>query len=351
MLKKERKLSKPVLLTEKSHLQMLSKSKLSSAILFEDSILEDNKGTGYQLLYFTGKQTIYKHWMGEFVIDEKVLSEMVANFDAGISGQKVPVNYNHYSNEKAAGWITRLYLSDDKKKLLGDIEWTPAGAQAIRDKEYQYYSSEFHLSMFKTGESDTVYSNVLTGGALTNIPFLKKTDIQLSESEKQEITEEKMTNEEMILALKEHGVDVVALQASAGSNEVRLSELQTKLSATELSLSESQAALSELKSQVSADKIEALYEKALTDNKVLPVHKAMFTGHLKSIDLNTADVYIASLPALFKSEATFDSGGNESVESGKEGDEYALDKAATAYQQKNKVSYEEAVKAIKAGGK
>lgn len=346
--KKDRKLSNPVLLNEKSHLQLLSKSKLSSAILFEDSELENNKGTGYQLLYFTGDNTTYKHWMGEFSINEKVLSEMVANFNSGIAGQKIPVNYNHYSNEKAAGWIINLYLSDDKRTLLGDIEWTPAGAQAIRDKEYQYYSSEFYLEKFKTSETEQTYSNVLSGGALTNIPFLKKTDIKLSESENQETAEEVMTKEEMIVALKEHGVDVVELQTATGSRETQLSELQTKLSATEQRLSESQVELSALKLSVAESSVNALYDKALSEGKICPAQEAMFKGYVKSIDLSDAAEYASKLPVIVKFEAHSSSAGSDQDDLS---DETVLFAKAEAYSKENKCSFEEAVKAIKAGGK
>lgn len=124
---------------------------------------------------------------GDFEITEADLHEYAANFANGVGlveqDKKAPIDYAHDMAGKAAGWITRLRVSDDGQTLIGDgVTWTPAAEQAIKDGEWKYISSEFNprgMPWFdaegsEDGDNITFINNVLTGAALTNIPLFKK---------------------------------------------------------------------------------------------------------------------------------------------------------------------------------
>ncbi|WP_437770625.1 phage protease [Arthrobacter sp. KNU40] len=120
-------------------------------------------------------------WHGEFEITPDDIQQFVINAASGIglveADPKVPVNYGHESWDKAAAWIPKLYASEDGNALLGDPEWTPAAAQAIKDGEWKYISPEFNPRSYPWEDPEQEYnfvSNVLTGAALTNIPLFKK---------------------------------------------------------------------------------------------------------------------------------------------------------------------------------
>lgn len=123
-------------------------------------------------------------WHGDFELTGEDLNEMAKNFGEGVGlvvedSVKAPVNYGHMMADKAAGWIKRVYVSavDGTAALLGDVEWTPAAEQAIKDGEWAYLSPEFNPRgcPWEDPEQEfTFVDNVLTGAALTNIPLFKK---------------------------------------------------------------------------------------------------------------------------------------------------------------------------------
>ncbi|KAB2587290.1 hypothetical protein BS297_01015 [Rhodococcus erythropolis] len=120
-------------------------------------------------------------WHGDFEITKQDLQQFAANVQAGVGlvadDPKVPLNYGHASYDKAAGWISHVYVSDDGEALLGDPEWTPAAVEAIKGGEWKYISPEFNPRDWPWEDPEEEYhfvNNVLTGAALTNIPLFKK---------------------------------------------------------------------------------------------------------------------------------------------------------------------------------
>ncbi len=111
-----------------------------------------------------------------------------------VQNGRIPIDYDHLADEpagstKAAGWITGLSLETganiklrDAEKFSGldsaaeyalaTIEWTPKGAEAVRDRYYLYVSPTF-VSHYKD-EQDVDHGATLIGTALTNRPFLRK---------------------------------------------------------------------------------------------------------------------------------------------------------------------------------
>ncbi|NIL77120.1 phage protease [Rhodococcus sp. B10] len=123
-------------------------------------------------------------WHGDFELSGTDLEEMATHFGEGVglvveAETKAPVNYGHMMADKAAGWIKRVYVQavDGTAALLGDVEWTPAAEQAIKDGEWRYLSPEFNPRGYPWEDPEqefTFVDNVLTGAALTNIPLFKK---------------------------------------------------------------------------------------------------------------------------------------------------------------------------------
>lgn len=124
-------------------------------------------------------------WHGDFETTRADIYEYVEHFNQKIglpedNDGEAPVNYSHKGDEKAGGWMKKLRaeeFADGRLHLVADFEPTPAGAKAIKDKEFKYLSPEFNpraLPWEDPEEEWRFVSNVITGAALTNIPLFKK---------------------------------------------------------------------------------------------------------------------------------------------------------------------------------
>lgn len=114
----------------------------------------------------------FKHGSyGEFSITPNDVEAWQRNL-ARLPGGRAPIDLDHRSdrsprNTEAAGWITAVDLDGDRP--MAEVEWTPVGRQAIEEKRYLFFSPSYGRHKTETGE---VIDNTLTGGALTNKPFL-----------------------------------------------------------------------------------------------------------------------------------------------------------------------------------
>lgn len=126
-------------------------------------------------------------WHGDFEITIADLHEFAANFAKGIglveADKRAPINYAHEAWNKAAGWITSLAVDEAREALVASVEWTPEGAQGLKDKEWAYISPEFNPRGCPWSDAEgskdpngvpEFINNVLSGAALTNIPLFKK---------------------------------------------------------------------------------------------------------------------------------------------------------------------------------
>lgn len=102
-----------------------------------------------------------------------------------LPGSRAAIDLDHsadrpqpFRSTEAAGWVTDVNLDGDK--AYATLEWTPLGAQAIREKRYLFFSPSY--GPFTT-EDGTKHDDVLTGGALTNRPFLNMPAIQLASAD------------------------------------------------------------------------------------------------------------------------------------------------------------------------
>lgn len=118
-------------------------------------------------------------------ITSEMLQDIVANYDKGVRGQDISIEYNTHDNDDgqnpAAAWFKKLSLSEDKKSLLGQVEYTPTAKQMIEDKEYKYLSVE--IEPLYEDEKGKLHNNVLLGATFTNRPAVKGLNpLKLSEN-------------------------------------------------------------------------------------------------------------------------------------------------------------------------
>ncbi len=155
------------------------------ALITKVKLKADSRGDAPSQIEVLRAGTWDTPWHGDFEITMVDLHEFAANFAKGIGlvadDPKAPINYAHESWEKAAGWITGLSVDDARQALTASVEWTPAGAQAIKDGEWSYISPEFNPRGLPWEDPEggvdgipVFINNVLTGAAVTNIPLFKK---------------------------------------------------------------------------------------------------------------------------------------------------------------------------------
>ena len=221
---------------------------------------------------YTGE---YQHHSGSFELKEDHIDEFIKNFESNVLGIQPAVNFNHIRNDKAAGWIvgmSKRNISIDlsngtTREAVGldiDVNWTQSGIDSIKGGEYKYFSIEFTFE-FVNSETQAKTNNVVTGGAITNIPFLKQTQVALEEGDiNSEEGVEVMKKDEMLLSLKkDYDLDVQALQDNAKELEsakleiVSLTEMNDRLKKD----------LHEVKKSFEKEKIDTLLSDLIKSGK------------------------------------------------------------------------------------
>jgi len=111
------------------------------------------------------------------------ISRFAENINNRIRGIDPDIDYDHKldpsKGNSAAGWVKKAEARHNGLWLF--VEWTSKAKQAVRDREYRYFSSEF-VPSWKDEKTGKEYQDVLLGGGLTNRPFVKDlVPINLSE--------------------------------------------------------------------------------------------------------------------------------------------------------------------------
>ena len=102
------------------------------------------------------------------------------NVNQKVRGIDLYVNYDHREHGgEAAGWIKQAEARDDGLWVF--VEWTEDAAKKLKNKEYRYWSTEYS-DEWEDPHTGQKHNDVLFGGALTNVPFLKNlVPVNLSE--------------------------------------------------------------------------------------------------------------------------------------------------------------------------
>lgn len=152
------------------------------SLLTKVSIKADASGNAPSEIELLRTGTWHTPWHGDFEITLADLHEFAANFAKGVglveADKKAPINYAHESWDKAAAWVPKVRVDEEREALVAyDIEWTPAAVEALKAGEWKYISPEFNPRGFPWEDPEAEFEfvdNVLTGAALTNIPLFKK---------------------------------------------------------------------------------------------------------------------------------------------------------------------------------
>lgn len=118
---------------------------------------------------------------GEFIYDGKKFTitpdkirAMVANFEKGVKGEKVPLNWRH-DDDKDTGWVYTLQATPDASAAYAAFQVTePDYKSKVDNGTVCYTSSEIDLDF--EDESGKKHGPVFEGLALTNRPFLRGMD-------------------------------------------------------------------------------------------------------------------------------------------------------------------------------
>lgn len=229
---------------------------------------------------------------GKIEITTGDLQTMLENFNGNarrLSEDGKPIlqfDYSHASEQKAAGWIKGLELSEDGNALFATVDWTPPAKEAIQNKEWKFSSPTIERN-YTDAETGKVYDVVLTGAALTNIPFLKGMK-EVALSEETQNKEGVMVTHEEVLAFLETATDeqkaeIAAVVGPPAEMAEPDKEKEEKLEMSEgkiLQLSEKVTTLTETVQKVTsklelAEK-ENQFMKLVTEGKATPGQKDAF---------------------------------------------------------------------------
>lgn len=113
----------------------------------------------------------YKHpKYGTISVTAERAKRFAENIKNKVRGTVDPsINYVHNNENEAAGWVKNAEDRTDGLWLF--VEWVKDAAQAIKDKKWRYFSSEFEDEW--EDPQGNKHKDVILGGALTNRPFMK----------------------------------------------------------------------------------------------------------------------------------------------------------------------------------
>lgn len=246
-------------------------------------------------------------------------------------GEQILIDFDHASatgDTKAAGWYTgQTRIGTDglgRHALFAEVEFTPAGATAVRSKEYRFISPEFSRT-YRDETGKLVKKVRMWATALTNRPFLPDmAAVTLSDMGVRDLTPDpEPTNDEgdttmdaavlKLLGLPEDADEKALLEAITNLNEKAtksddLQEQVTKLSGqAELDDEGLKKLIADAQKGVTAAKElhdmkrDTLLAKAVEDGKILPVQKESL-ANLFDLDPEGITKYLDATPAKSFSE-------------------------------------------------
>ncbi len=222
---------------------------------------------------------------GEVDITDDILSALIENFESGVRGIDISIDYTHDNDDgedPASCWIKELFKQKDENGapgLFANVEFTSKGRILVKSKEYKYVSADFQISYVTESGRHVPY--VLCGGTLTNRPFIKEMNqIKLSEYKPKKEEKFKMDKEALFSALKGFGIDVSALQDTIETLEAKIEGFENKIRELNAMPAEKETEIAALKSElketndklVSGEKDQA-FETLVSEGKLLPVQK------------------------------------------------------------------------------
>lgn len=108
-------------------------------------------------------------WYGTLDWNAERLQRMVDHHNRGVLGVTPMLNFDHQGGA-AAGWLPAGAVAyQPGQGLVGDVDLTELGKEAVGKQFYRYISAEWWDTY--TDSQGNKYPDVLAGAALTNTPF------------------------------------------------------------------------------------------------------------------------------------------------------------------------------------
>lgn len=152
-------------------IQLSEKPQRTLRMLAEFTAPAEGKTTSWVTLTRTGSFTDPRY--GRFQITRDMLLSMVGNFDANTFGQEIFLDVNHNPGAGAAAKVLKLSLEGDR--LRAQVEWTPYGIDAVKEKGYRYLSADYYEN-YQDNEKGDFHGPTLVGAGLTVRPVIKRLD-------------------------------------------------------------------------------------------------------------------------------------------------------------------------------
>lgn len=193
-------------------------------ITHEIQFSEDGSAAPEQTLLRVGK---FKHpKYGVVDITATHLQSFVANHAAKVRRVDDAVDFGHNTGGPAAAWLAGVRFDEKNGKLLFKPDWTPKGAESVKNKEYKYLSADFDLD-YEDNESGKKFGPTLNGAGLTNRPFVKGMEaIQLSEGDS-------MNLEQALAMIEQLKAQLAQMQGQQQQGAGAMGALQAKFSEVE----------------------------------------------------------------------------------------------------------------------
>lgn len=151
-------------------------------------------------MFRTGK--FYHAWYGDLNFDKPYLESMIRNYKSGVYPTRISFDLDHDPTKGAVGWLSeeedslsivekvvKNFMGQEETVhfLIGKVDLNSYGYGLVADSIYRYFSAEIHPKYKgrekivakdeKGNDVELVHSTetpVLTGGSLTNKPFIEK---------------------------------------------------------------------------------------------------------------------------------------------------------------------------------
>ncbi len=178
-----------------------------------------------------------------------LMQEFIKNFQDRICGEKLPLDYGHEPDDKAApGWITNLKITkneDGGQSIFATLDITdPEAQENIQNGSLCYISPQLILG-WEDPETGETY-NVIRSAALTNYPYIKNMRKIIANFEEVSKEVKKMLTAEEI-KVKENELEV---------KETELSKKEKGFVDQEAKLKEGEEALGKEKKEFEGVKLE-----------------------------------------------------------------------------------------------
>lgn len=207
-----------------------------------------------------------KDGRGPYQVDDAANVIRVSFQSANVD--KLPIDYNHAidiaaprgEGSPAAGWISRMEARADG--IWGLVEWTPAAARAITEKEYRFLSPVL---------VHTPKGRILSiaRASLTNNPNLTLTALNAAQKGASMETDELLRALRTALGLDD-SADGAAVVASVNKLLESRNSADPALFVPIATFQQTVAELNRVRSGVSLQAAERLADEAIRDNKLLP---------------------------------------------------------------------------------